>query len=337
MPAETDTPAVAILGADATDADPLLGQTINDTYRVNRLLGQGGMGNVYEAADLRFNKRVALKAMHRELVRDKRAVALFRREAEVTSRLAHPHIVQAFDFGVMHTGQLYLVMEFLQGEDLDKRLRRAGRLSSTIALRVIKQTAAALAATHAKGIIHRDIKPANIFLCDAPGEADYVKVIDFGVNKACRASELQTQPDPVLGTPHYMSPEQALGQVDTIDERTDQWALACIAWEALSGRTPFVAKTIQSLLLQVVYEAPPALRLACGLAPRLERVLLRALCKRKEERFESVLAFAEALEDAVNTREHPWTLAAEETVTPCPMPLVRTAPTVGDWPLVRTN
>ncbi len=332
MRAETPTPARDVPRADP--ADPLLGQTINGAYRIDRLLGQGGMGNVYEAAELHCNKRVALKAMHHALATDKEAVALFRREAEVTIQLDHPHIVHAFDFGVMHTGQPYLVMEFLEGEDLDSRLRRAGRLSSRTALRVIKQTAAALAAIHAKGVVHRDLKPANIFLCDAACKVDYVKVIDFGVNKACRASELAAQPEPIMGTPHYMSPEQALGQVDTVDERTDQWALACIAWEALSGRTAFAANSIQSLLFQVVYEAPAALCLARGLAPRLESVLLRALCKKKEGRFDSVLAFAQALEEAVKAREHPWAFAVEETATPCPMPLARTAPTAREWSFV---
>jgi len=316
------------MGPAAVGADPLLGKTINGLYRIERLLGQGGMGNVYEAAGLHFNQQVALKVMSRELALDKKAVALFRREAQVTTWLAHlPHVVQAFDFGVMHTGQPYLVMEFLQGEDLDHRLRRAGRLPAGIALRVIKQTAAALAATHAKGVIHQDLKPANIFLRDATGDADYVKVLDFGISKVCSTSGLVTQSEPAMGTPHYMSPEQALGQFESVDERTDQWALACVAWEALAGRPPFFGSTIQSLLFQVVYESPSAL-VPSGLSPKLENVLLRALSKRKEARFDSILAFAEAVEEAMGARERSWTETAEEAAPLCP---AQTAPAARDW------
>jgi serine/threonine protein kinase len=299
-PPETveDIAAIATSGAD-----PLGGQTINGLYRIGRLLGHGGMGNVYEAAELPSKRRVALKVMSREFAADKKAVALFHREAELTTGLAHhPNIVQAFDFGVAQTGQPYLVMEFLQGEDLDHRLRRSGRLSAATVLRVIKQTASALAATHAKGIIHQDLKPANIFLQHAEGQADDVKVLDFGICKVCRTGDLVTPFEPVMGTPHYMSPEQALGLFDTVDERTDQWALACVAWEALSGRPPFLGSTIQSLLFQVVYESPST-RVPSGLSPRLESVLLRALSKRKEARFDSVLAFSEAMGEAMDARE----------------------------------
>ncbi len=281
-------------------SDPLLGQTFNDAYRIDRLLGRGGMGTVYEAAGLRLDERVALKVMSQELVADREAVALFRREAEVTSWLCHPLIVQTFESGVTRTGEPYLVMELLQGEDLDHRLRRAGRLSCWETLRVIKQTAAALAASHAQGIVHLDLKPANIFLQQRAYEADHVKVLDFGISTVHGTDEPLSGDGAFLGTPHYMAPEQALGLVDAIDERTDQWALACIAWEALSGRTPFCADTIPYLLFQVVYEAPPALVSAsAGVSRKLEMVLRRALSKRKEDRFGNVALFAQALEEAM--------------------------------------
>ncbi len=292
--------------AAAANADRLLGSTINGAYRIDRLLARGGMGNVYEAAEVHLNQPVALKVMSPELAADDEALALFLREAEVTRWLVHPHIVRALDFGITGSGEPYLVMELLQGEDLDQRLRREGRLSPRETLHVIKQTAAALAATHAKGIIHQDLKPANIVLQTTGRQADRVKVLDFGISTVFGANE-HIRPAFLMGTPRYMAPEQALGQIESIDARTDQWALACIAWEALSGHTPFVADTIPCLLFQVVHEAPPALPSPpTGFSPKLEGVLRQALSKRKEDRYESVLAFAQAMEEAIEEPASGW-------------------------------
>jgi serine/threonine-protein kinase len=264
------------------------------------------MGNVYEAAQVQLDQRVALKVMSPELAADEEALALFFREAEVTRWLVHPHIVRALDFGITRSGEPYLVMELLQGEDLDQRLRREGRLSARQTLHVIQQTAAALAATHAQGIIHRDLKPANIFLQADGGQADRVKVLDFGISTVFGANE-HIRPAFLIGTPRYMAPEQALGQVEGIDARTDQWALACIAWETLCGHPPFVADTIPCLLFQVVHEAPPALPSGpTGFSPKLEGVLRQALSKRKEDRYRSVLAFAQAMEEAMAEPAPGW-------------------------------
>ncbi|HXI56119.1 MAG TPA: serine/threonine-protein kinase, partial [Polyangia bacterium] len=142
----------------------MIGTVLGDAYRLTGVIGRGGMGAVYEGVHLRLNKRVAVKLMARELAENPEALARFRREAEVTSQLGHPHIVQVFDFGAAPTGEPYLVMEFLEGEDLDQRIRRAGRLNVAEAAHMINQIASALAATHAKGIVHRDLKPANIFV-----------------------------------------------------------------------------------------------------------------------------------------------------------------------------
>ncbi len=315
-------------GPAAPRADPLLGQTINGLYRIRRLLGRGGMGNVYEAVELPSRQRVAVKVMSQECAADTKAVDLFRREVEVTAGLArHPNIIQAFDFGVTKNGQPFLVMELLHGEDLDNRLRRSRGLPAATVLRVIQQTAAALAATHAKGIIHQDLKPANIFLHQADGEADSVKVLDFGISKICSTGHPVTSLEPVMGTPHYMSPEQALGQFDSIDGRTDQWSLACIAWEALSGRPPFLGSTIQSLLFQVVYESPST-RVPSRISPGIEGVLLKALSKRQEARFDSVLAFAEAVEEAMSPRARASIAIGKKAAPMCP---TQAAPVVKNW------
>jgi len=288
------------MSEDAQGSHSLVGTVLEGMYRIVGLLGEGGMGAVYEGLHLRLQKRIAVKVMARELAANTEALNRFHREAMVTSALGHPHIVQVFDFSTTPTGEPFLVMEFLEGEDLEHRLRRAGRLSPPATLHVVKQVASALAATHAKGIVHRDLKPANIYLLEAAGETDFAKVLDFGISKVRTATTKLTKASMVMGTPNYMSPEQALGQVEEIDETTDQWALACIAWECLSGEGPFMGENVPAILFQVVHEAPPPLApKVAGLPHELEEVLRGALAKDKRQRFASVAAFASALEGAL--------------------------------------
>ena len=280
-------------------AEALLGTVLEGAYRIERLVGEGGMGAVYEAAHLRLGTRVAVKVMARELAANPEALARFHREALVTSGLGHPHIVQVLDFSSTPSGEPFLAMEFLEGEDLEHRLRRVRRLPIADVVHIIKQVASALAATHAKEIVHRDLKPGNIFLLTAAGENDFVKVLDFGISKVRSASTKLTRTSSVMGTPNYMSPEQAKGHIEDIDERTDQWALACIVWECLSGQGPFVAENVPSILFQIVHEPPaPLLSRVAGLPSQVEDVLLRALAKAKNERFANVSDFALALERA---------------------------------------
>jgi eukaryotic-like serine/threonine-protein kinase len=278
----------------------LVGAVLDGSYRVEKLLGEGGMGAVYHATQLRLDKPVAVKVMARELSAAAEAFARFRREALVTSNLGHPNIVQVFDFSTTTTGEPYLVMEFLDGEDLDHRLRRERRLSPSVALHIVKQVGAALMATHGKGIVHRDLKPANIYLLEAAGAGDFVKVLDFGISKVRSATTKLTRTSSIMGTPGYMSPEQAQGRVEDIDERTDQWALACITWECLAGEAPFQGESPLATLYQVVNQPPPSLVAKVpGLPARVEEVLLRALAKKKDDRFANVGDFVAALEAAV--------------------------------------
>jgi serine/threonine-protein kinase len=182
---------------------------------------------VYEAVQLRLNKRVAIKLMSRDLAANREALARFHREAEITSHLGHPHLVTVIDFGTAESGEPYLVMEYLDGEDLDHRLRRVGRMPIEGVVHVVRQVASALNAAHDQGVVHRDLKPGNVFLVQIPGEPDFVKVLDFGISKMKAARTQLTSASAVMGTPNYMSPEQATGMIDDIDHRTDQWALAC--------------------------------------------------------------------------------------------------------------
>jgi serine/threonine protein kinase len=276
-----------------------IGVVLDGAYKIDGLLGQGGMGAVYLATQLRLEKTVAIKVMARELTSNPEALERFRREARVSSSLGHPHIVQVNDFSTTPSGEPFLVMEFLEGEDLDHRLRQVGRLAPRQVVHIVRQVASALAATHAKTIVHRDLKPGNIYLLAAAGESDFVKVLDFGISKVRSATTKLTRTSSIMGTPNYMSPEQAKGNIDDIDERTDQWALACIAWECLCGVGPFVGENVPSILFQIVHESPAdLLSKVPGLHPQVERVLLRALAKNKTERFASVTEFAEALAQA---------------------------------------
>ena len=283
--------------------DALVGTVLGGVYRITGLIGEGGMGAVYEAVQLRLNKRVAVKLMARDLAANREALARFHREAEITSRLGHPHLVNVMDFGQAESGEPYLVMEYLEGEDLDHRLRRVGRMPIETVSHVVRQVASALSAAHGQGIVHRDLKPGNIFLVQIPGEPDFVKVLDFGISKMKAARTQLTNASAVMGTPNYMSPEQATGVVEEIDHHADQWALACIGWEMLLGRGPFVADDVAAILYQIINLDPhPLAPRVPGLPPAVERVLRRALSKRPAERFSSLREFSRAFEAAASGR-----------------------------------
>ena len=278
-------------------SSPLVGTTLGDAYRIIRQIGEGAMGGIYEARQLRLDKRVAIKILARELAANGEALLRFHREAEITSQLGHPHIITVFDFGTTDGGQPYLVMEFLEGEDLANRLGRVKTIPLPIAVRIAKQVASALSETHNKGIVHRDLKPANVFLSRIQGE-DYAKVLDFGISKVRAASTSLTNASTLMGTPMYMAPEQAKGAVE-LDHWTDQWALACITYEMLTGRPPFVGDDTAALLYMVVHEDPtPPSQHNPDLPPEIDHVIKRALTKDQAERFPHVTAFARALEAA---------------------------------------
>jgi serine/threonine protein kinase len=261
-----------------------LGSVLEGAYHLVRVISHGGHGTVYEAVQIKLGRQVAVKVMSSELLGNEEAQARFRRELQVTSQLAHPHIVHLLDFGATSGGHPYLVTEFLEGEDLDQRLAKVTRL-----------------AVHARGIVHRDLKPGNVLLLTVDGLGDFVKLLDFGISKVARASTQITRPSTVLGTPGYMSPEQADGRSDLVNHSSDQWALAAMVWHMLSGQPPFTGRTLDELLTRVVNEEPPSLvELVPDLpqAADLDGVLRRALAKQQRQRFPTVAAFQRALERA---------------------------------------
>jgi serine/threonine-protein kinase len=284
------------------------GAVLADTYRVVRFIGRGGMGEVYEAAHARLAGRYAIKALLREFAELPEALERFRREAQVTSSLRHPNIVQVVDFNQLPDGTPYLVIEFLAGRDLGATLEKAGRLSIGEALAILEQVASALTAAHEQEIVHRDLKPQNIFLVPIAGQPrPLAKVVDFGISKIKAASQHLTRELTAMGTPQYMSPEQALGRLAEIDARTDQFALAAIAHEMLMGTAAFNGDSLHAILYQVVNEPPPPLvlpDLPPEIVERLERVLKVALSKDRNARFPSVAAFVAALAEAARGGTH---------------------------------
>lgn len=282
----------------------LLGQVLGGAYRIQSQLDEGGMGLVYQAEHVRLKRPVAVKVMASHLSQDPNAVARFTREAEIISQIHHPHVVQVIDFDRTEDGRLYLVMELLKGRPLDAVMSRHRQLAVGPAVRVAVQTAGALSAAHQAGIVHRDLKPANIFLVDTGSEL-FVKLLDFGISKRAEAETRQGQRKltgefDILGTPEYMAPEQALGKTAEVDARGDQYAVAVILYEMLTGRVPFTASDVMELLQRVIRDVPvPPSELRDDLPTELDAVILRALAKSPEDRYPTIADFADAIESAV--------------------------------------
>ncbi|MGZ3428579.1 MAG: serine/threonine-protein kinase, partial [Polyangia bacterium] len=276
-----------------------VGTVLGETYEITDLLGQGGMGAVWAAKHLRLpGKRVAIKVLHGLAANDRESYARFRREAEIASRIGHPNIVTVHDFNVLPSGTPYLVLEYLEGEDLSQRLQR-GKLPLPTALGIARQIGSALHAAHKADVVHRDLKPGNVFLMatEIGGElVDQVKVLDFGISKIRGSQTVQTQDSVLLGTPQYMAPEQALGKNTEIDARTDVFALGAIVYEMISGRAAFMGNTLAEVVFKVVYEMPPPLIEAePQTPPNVVAAVEQALAKDPNARFTDVAAFINAL------------------------------------------
>lgn len=269
-----------------------IGDILNDTFRIERLIGQGGTACVYEVSHARVPRRFALKVITGQSFNDPGFMLRFRQEADILAALDHPHLVNVLDWNRSNQGLPYLIMELLNGEDLSKFLARTGALSPSVAMAIFVQIADALKAVHAAGIVHRDLKPGNIFLCKNGPFPNFVKVLDFGIAKNERsAGPMQTDRSAVMGTPAYMSPEQTRGGMEEVDARTDQFALAAILYEMLAGHPAFYrpGDDAVSTLIRVLTEEPPPLPF-----PNLERAIRRAISKDKEARFPSLSKFVEA-------------------------------------------
>jgi len=303
-------------GKGAADVDPLVGQVVAGRFRVVRRLGKGGMGTVYEAEHAFIKKRVALKLLRAEITSNSEAVERFRREAMATSTIGHENIVKIDDFGLLDDGQVYLTMEYLDGAPLNAVLNQAA-MPIVQVVDLILQVCQGLAAAHELDIVHRDMKPENVFLVE---ENTKVKILDFGIAKVTGSADSTnlTKTGAIFGTPNYMAPEQALGK--KVDHRADIYAVGIMLYEMLAGRVPFQSESFLAVLTQHVTETPlPPSQIAPGrrINDELEALVMKAIAKKPEERFDDVGQLVAALEQAKsNLAAAPATAELPDMVIP---------------------
>jgi serine/threonine protein kinase len=310
------------IDAPTARANSLIGRLIGGKFRIESLLGAGGMGNVYRAEQLSLAKPVAVKILHHDLMADETVVKRFEREARSASRLDHPNLVRIIDFGRdTDTGVLFIAMELLSGRDLGQVIAQDGPMPLHRIVRIMSQVLAALEEAHAQGVVHRDLKPANIMLVDRRGELDLVKVCDFGIAKS---NSLQTQSNSMLtvrgfvcGTPEYMAPEQARGE--TVDGRTDLYAAAVILYQLITGQVPFTASSPVGVLSQHLDRPAPTPRSKRPDIPRaLDLLILRGLEKEPINRPQTAAAFRQELEAVCSISAHGRTEATTHTIHATP-------------------
>jgi serine/threonine protein kinase/O-acetyl-ADP-ribose deacetylase (regulator of RNase III) len=271
-----------------------IGRFVTPTLKLVRLLGQGGMGGVWEAENLTLRNFVAVKMMVRGYADDENSVAKFKEEAQRAARINNPHVTKVYDFGVAASGEPYIVMELLKGETLGKCIKRCGALPANEVAELIRQCAVGLAAAHKMGVVHRDIKPENLFIIDN-AHRPFVMVLDFGIAKEMDVPPTKTQTGLMVGTPAYMSPEQFLDP-RAVKERSDLWSLGIVAYEAFTGTRPFNGPTIYALataITEAPFTAPSAIR--PELPKALDGWMLKALAKKPTDRFASAMEMANEL------------------------------------------
>jgi len=302
------------------------GEVFWNNYRVINIVGRGGVSTVYKAENVQNKEIVAIKVLHTQKVRDEELVRRFVREAQNTMQLEEPHVVKIIEWGIDKLERPFMIMEFLSGETLSKRIERSRGLSFHKAVDIMEQVCSAIAEAHGKGIIHRDLKPENIMLTTAAGREDFVKVFDFGIAKKEPKDENEegqvalTKSGAILGTPQYMSPEQLRGK--KADARSDIYALGIIMYEMITGRPPFYSKNTAEIVvghLNVVPDSPSRVRIDMGIPEQLSDAILRALSKNPWERPTTVQEFRQSLQRAIE-RSAPSPVMQE---TPMPQAISR--------------
>ncbi len=273
-----------------------VGQIIDSKYRIVRMLGEGGMGAVYEGQNVRIGHRVAIKVLHAEVATRHDIIERFEREAQAAGQIGSNHIVQVYDLGDLPEGARYMVMEYLDGENLAARVQREGRISTSVMAPILLQVLEGLGAAHAAGIVHRDLKPENIFLVrDKKTGGDFVKLVDFGVSKFSRglpSSEMSmTRTGSVIGTPFYMSPEQAKGSKLT-DHRSDLYSIGVVLFECTTGQVPFLADTFNELMFKIVLDPmPDPAAIVPGFDAGFASIMKMAMAREPDGRYQSAAAF----------------------------------------------
>lgn len=268
------------------------GTVLLGKYRVDSVVGHGGMGLVLKAWHMGLDEEVAIKMLRDDIAIADETIARFVREAQAAVRLKGEHIARISDVGTFASGKPYLVMEFLEGQDLGQLLTERGRLQPSLAIDLVIQACEALAEAHSLGIVHRDIKPTNLFLTSRPDGSLLLKVLDFGISKSPAGAELSlTQTWSLLGSPAYMSPEQMRSARD-VDARTDVWSLGAVLYQALEGRLPFEADSFSEVCVMVAVDPPAAMS---ATPPELVPVIARCLAKNPDDRYASVAELARNL------------------------------------------
>ena len=283
-----------------------VGQTIGN-YTLTAKLGEGGMGVVYLAEHPVIGRKVAMKAIHPELLRNPEVVSRFVTEAKAVNQIGNEHILDIHDFGTTADGEFYFVMELLQGEALSDLAKRVAPFAPARALAIAAQVADALSASHQRGIIHRDLKPENIFIINKGHTPDFVKVLDFGLAKLTLGegkATHKTRTGSVMGTPYYMAPEQCEGK-QSIDHRADIYSLGVILFEMLTAMLPFSGEGYGEIIVKHITAPVPSARLINPMVtPAIEAILMRALAKPREQRFRSMEEMAQAMANPERYAEH---------------------------------
>jgi eukaryotic-like serine/threonine-protein kinase len=292
-----------------------IGQVIDDKYRILALIGEGGMGAVYLGENAKIKRKVAIKVLHAGVAADAHTVVRFEREAQAAGTIGNDHILEILDLGELPGGDRYMVMEFLDGEPLSGRIKRQGRMTAEQVCPIVRQVLEGLAAAHAAGIVHRDLKPDNVYILkEKAGIQDYVKIIDFGISKfqpLGSDSKSMTRTGAIMGTPYYMSPEQARGSGDA-DLRSDLYAVGVILFEALTAQVPFEATSINELLFKIVLSEPAPINiLVPELDPAFATIVTKAMAREAQHRFQTASQFIEALDG--------WRHAGTAVSVPPPM------------------
>ncbi|MFV8756091.1 protein kinase domain-containing protein [Nannocystaceae bacterium ST9] len=297
--------ALAPADNEGEPEEELIGQVLGDRYQVEERIGSGGMGVVYRATHVLIGKRVAIKVLRRRFARQTDIAQRFAQEARVASSIKHPNVVDINDFGTTPGGCPYCVMEHLDGHSLAREIDRTGKLEPGLALDIAIQVGRGLAAAHQAGVVHRDLKPDNVYLIRGESHGGrtlaIAKILDFGIARVAGSKARLTAAGSVIGTPEYMSPEQARGE--EVDLRSDLYALGVMLFEALSGRVPLQGDSLAGTLTKQVFEIPPRLR---EIDPRLdglpatEAVLVRLLAKSRDDRPHDALAVIRLLQGAVS-------------------------------------
>ncbi|MBA3456597.1 MAG: serine/threonine protein kinase, partial [Deltaproteobacteria bacterium] len=269
-----------------------IGQVFLEKYRVESILGQGGMGVVAECTHLQLNERVALKMLRQDVLLDRDAVERFMREAQAAVKLKSEYVARVRDVGTLEDGTPFMVMEYLDGQDLGVLIEERGTLPAPWATELILQTCEGLAEAHSLGIVHRDVKPTNLFVTWRPDGTALIKVLDFGISKSPMGTDMHlTQTQSLLGTPAYMSPEQ-MRSARLVDGRTDIWSLGTVLYELLEGRKPFEAESFSEMCVKVAVDSPTPMERT---SVDLQQVVLRCLAKSPDARYQSMADLARDL------------------------------------------